>query len=522
MAGEGALRQIFALFDVDTGAAGTKLDKLHEKTSVIKEGLGALASTALGAFSLHGIEGFLSEMIDLGSELSDVSDRLGVSTDELQKFQFAAGQAGVSAEGSATALQFLNKNIGDALAGQKESVQAFADLGVQIKEQNGDVRELGSVLPDVADAFAQMGSDQERTTKAMQLFGRSGAAMIPFLKQGSSEVKELYKQFEELGLGIDEDFIKSSDEAGDQIDTLKLGFRALKTRIAVEVLPGIIDFVKKLQRYVKIAKDIARDTNIVKYVWQALGLAAVATGAKVFYSWSKVLGLFKGGKGLISGFFEMGALGLALAAFLIIALAIEDIVTFAKGGKSVLGDFFDSMGMVEEKRDLIASLNSMWGAMKVSIVAIGPAVAQLMTSFGVALPYIIGLVADLLKSLLTIGNIIFGVGEMLGHLVIGDFKGLDKAFGEGADRQASFWQDGSTFYNIATAKNKARPSDVAPSAAGVDGSAGAPNVSQNNSTVINVNGAKDPAEVGRQIVSFQRGTQQDYNDAAANLARGPE
>ena len=518
------LRELLAAFGVNTGQAKVALKELDKSIGVTKGALSTLAKTALGAFSTHALKDFLGEQIELGSKLNDTSEKLGLSTDELQKFQFAAGQMGVDADQAAQSLGFLNKNIGEAIAGQKEAVQSFASLGVEIKDGAGNVRELGDIIPDVADAFQKMGSDQERAATAMKLFGRSGQALIPLLKLGSEELREMNKQFDDLGLGIGEDFIKAADEAGDKLDILKLGFRALKTRIALEVLPGITELAKKFSGWVGWAIRASKETNIVKYAWIAMGIAGVVALGKIGASWAKTLGLMKGNAGILRTVFSLGELGLIVAAVALLALAFEDIFTMVEGGESVIGEFLTETLGVQYTTELVNTLRKSFDDLKPVMADLKPLIKDIGVAAGEALPYAIALVVDLTKFVIALGVSLKGIVEVLANvasgIATGDWKPLKRDADKTADRL--FGDSGllskSTTYDLATKASVPAGSVRQPE------SFQRGDVSQTNQIEINVQGGQTNEGTGRAVATSLRGVLSgaDVKQAAAALARGGE
>ena len=216
------LRELLASFNVDTGQAVQSLKHLDVGIARAKQTLGALAEAFIGSAIVHGLGEFIEGQIEAGSRVNDLSEKLGVGTEELQKFQLAAGLAGVNSESAAQALGFLNKNMGAALEGNKEAVETFAKMGVALKDGSGKVRELGDVIPEIADSFEKLESNQERTALAMKIFGKSGAALIPLLKEGSAKLVEMNRRFEELGGGMTEEFVKAADEAAALVTEVTL------------------------------------------------------------------------------------------------------------------------------------------------------------------------------------------------------------------------------------------------------------------------------------------------------------
>lgn len=518
-----ALRQLFALFDVDTGAAVTKLQQLNDKTTSVKDALGALGGTLLGAFSLHGIKSFIEEQIALGGALGDTADRLGMASAEVQKFQYAASQiAGVAKEDAARALGVLNKNVGEAIGGSAEAAKQFTELGVAIKENDGSVRGLSTVMPEIADAFAKMGSDQERAAAATRMFGKAGAALMPMLRGGSAAVAELNDQFDALGLGIDDDFLAKADAAGDALETMKLGFRALKTRIAGEFLPSITAASKKVSEWVSWGSKMAKETHIVKEAVWGLGAVSAVAAAKTAASWGKVLGLFPKGGNLVANLFSLGYIGVVIGLLLLVAGAIEDIVVWCQGGESVIGGFIEEMLGAEKAKEIVDSLNNAWAQMQPALDELKPLIADIGAGFAKALPYAIALVLDLVKGVMAAVLSVKTLGSALSSYING--KSGDQIGAEFMQNSDAIFGPkgvlkGSTFVDLLTAKPT-----VPASAAGVYGPPPPPgSANVNTNTTINVNGAGDPSEVARRVTGAQAGVnQQALNDAANALASGSE
>src|SRR5688572_29131721 len=156
------LREIIASFDVDTSKAQQGMQTLDAKVQKAAQTLGALADAFVNSAFVKGITSFVEHQIQAGSAVNDLSEKLGVGTDELQAFQFAAGMVGVSAEEAAKGLQFLNKNVGEAVSGNAEATSTLQKLGVAIKDGSGEVRDAANLMPDLAEAFSKLDSDAER------------------------------------------------------------------------------------------------------------------------------------------------------------------------------------------------------------------------------------------------------------------------------------------------------------------------------------------------------------------------
>ena len=99
--------------------------KINERTQRLKSSFGGLATAAVGLAGAVGIGALMSSLRDLGDRVGKVSLQIGVSSDNLQKLQFAAEQSCLSTDTLNTAMQKFAINIGKANDGAKIQEEAF-------------------------------------------------------------------------------------------------------------------------------------------------------------------------------------------------------------------------------------------------------------------------------------------------------------------------------------------------------------------------------------------------------------
>lgn len=374
------LRELLASFHIDTAQAAAALGRLDNAINHSAAALGGLLDAVTGGALLHGIKEFIQGEIELGSQVNDMSEKLGVGVKALQQFQFAAGLTGVNSESAGQALGFLNRNIGEALGGSKEAAEAFRKLGVSFKDKGG-VRDVADMLPELADAFVNLKSPQEQTAMAMKLFGRSGAALLPLLKGGSEGLREMAKEFEELGGGMSKEFIENADRAGDEIDKLKFVMMNFKHIIAFQILPTVTGLVKRFQGWWKEIIKLTRETHILKVGMAMFGAAATAATLKTLVGLGKMLGLIEKSQGAFGSLIDLakgGALAIAIAAA---ALAAEDLYGWLNGDDSLMGRLLDhTLGEGQSAKTLL-ELKSIVGELRTSLDTLDPVFDQLNDSF---------------------------------------------------------------------------------------------------------------------------------------------
>lgn len=356
-----ALREILAEFGVKVDNSG--LEKFDQQIEGVKGKLEKLVGIFSGAFVGKEIGEFIKSQIEAGDALVDLADKLGLGTDELQQFQYSAGIFGVQADDAARSLGFLNKNVGEAITGNAEAAKTFRDMHVTLKDANGTVRETADLLPDIAEAFAGMGSQQERTAKAMAIFGRSGAALLPFLKRGKEGVADLKKEFNELGGGLSKNFLEQADKTGDEMHRLDFALKGLKSSLVEQIIPTVLDWTTKTVDLVKGLRQFVNETTFVK---------------------TALIGII--GTGVIAAFALLGAETLAIAAAFVVAyLALDDLYALFTGGESVIGDWIDAMAGVGASKqfvaDVTAEVTKLWEAF-VELKPAGEAILEVMGTIG--------------------------------------------------------------------------------------------------------------------------------------------
>ncbi len=530
------LREILAFFEITVSDESLKksaaqvtafqknLKKTGEKVSDFSKTLQNLGQAALGGEIVKSFGEMITGSLEMGSRINDLSEKLGVGTDELQQFQYAAKLTGVDGESAAQALGFLNKAMGESLVAGSPQAKMFSDMHVAVKNADGSVRELSDVIPELADSFAAMGSDQERTAKAMQIFGKSGAALLPLLKQGGKGLEEMNAKFKELGLGLDRDFIKAADDAGDQIDTLKLQFTVLKTKLVAEALPAIKTITDFLLKLGAGAMKLAKNTNIMVVAMGAMAAVTGVAGVGALSKLGKALGL-AGEEGLLLA----GEVLIWIAGFVALALVVEDLYTLFTGGDSVIGRFIDSLFGIGASQDLIEELSYTFGLLWDQIKVFGPPLmelgAVLMQAFRDSLPYLKEFAATylpfLVRNFVLLINVVRlfvdGMGTMASVAAV--------VWGNIFDQIRTAVDIMTFFYNLVMKVVGAISSIKMPNLPGLGtaaasagggpgllgsaasllpsgltgGGGGQANVTQDNKTTINVNGAGDPQAVANGV-----------------------
>ena len=213
----------------------------------LRKELGSLDSIAKTAFSLGGVisaaglVAYTKSIIDAADALNEMSERTGISVENLGRLQYAAKLSGVESEQLGKAMQSLSGEIVAAAGGSESAIAKFKRLGVSVLDTTTkQIRPANAVLLDLADAFALLPEGTERSARAAELFGaKLGGVMVPFLAQGRAGIEALGDEIERLGGLMSAETAKAAAEFNDNLDRLKTTSSAAGISIANALLPTL-------------------------------------------------------------------------------------------------------------------------------------------------------------------------------------------------------------------------------------------------------------------------------------------
>lgn len=233
-------------FETDSKRAEKRLKELQKTAKQFGVAVGAAVVTAGTALTAVTIQA-----INFADQIDEMSQRLGVSTEQLSGWAYAAKLSGTSFESLTNAIPKLSKNLAAAQVEGSRMSELFKTLGVATVDAAGNLRDVEDVLPDLADRFQALDNDTLEAALAMEVFGRSGAELLEFLNKGSGGIKELTDRAAELGIVIGSDTAGNAAQFKDRLDDLQAVASALGLQVADRLLPAMIELVEQFSDLAK-------------------------------------------------------------------------------------------------------------------------------------------------------------------------------------------------------------------------------------------------------------------------------
>lgn len=191
----------------------------------------------------------------LADDLNTLSATTGLSTQELQEFQYASDLIDVSVETLAGALKKTTTSMISAQSGTGASAEAFKKLGVSVTDAQGNLRDNNDVFQDAIKALGNVANETERDALAMQIFGKSATELNPLIEGGIDSLAEMATQANDLGLILSQEALDGANAFNDQLDILKANGRntmqVIGTEIASELTPAMESLNQVTMSYIK-------------------------------------------------------------------------------------------------------------------------------------------------------------------------------------------------------------------------------------------------------------------------------
>ena len=212
----------------ETTASGMRV-KMEGSFKAIGSAVGALKSALAGAavgFVVSGLKEAVTAGLDYASSLGEVAQQLGVTTQTLQVYRYAATQVGIEQEAMDKGLAKLTMTLGQAGAGGKKQTAAFQALGVSVHDANGNLRSTDDILPDIIRALSAIESPAQRAALEVSIFGKAGQQLDTLLAGGVDQVDQLKNAAQRLGIVLSDEQIANADQTADKLAELQLVLKA--------------------------------------------------------------------------------------------------------------------------------------------------------------------------------------------------------------------------------------------------------------------------------------------------------
>jgi hypothetical protein len=262
--------------------AGSSMTRMF--TAPIMAAGGALLATSVKA-------------AEFADNIDKMAIRTGLSREQLQELTYVTDQLGVSMSAVETAADALRRRLPQIESGTGTVSEIMGQLGVNVRDAQGQLKSMESLMPEVIARLARVQNQTERSAMSLQIFGRSASQLAPLFDAGSDRIDALSDKARQLGLVMGDDAVAELVQFKDAMSEVQQQISAAGRDLGMILLPVVRDefipFVQTqaipairafAQRFTEM--DTEGKKNVI--MWAGI-IAAAGPGLLLFGQLTKVI-----------------------------------------------------------------------------------------------------------------------------------------------------------------------------------------------------------------------------------------
>lgn len=215
--------------------ASPAVEKFAEKFDNVDANVGKAVLTigtmvsALGSLTLS--------TADQAKEISIVSQRMGMTTDQYQEWDYIMKMVGSDAESMTGDIAALAEKAVEATDKTSDTAKTFRILGVNVRDSHGALKSQNELFTDVIRGLQNMEDVTRRNAIASDLLSTTGENLGPILNMTSKELENLKREAHLMGYVISEESIGKFLQLKEAMNDTKTIGEGLANSFAAALLP---------------------------------------------------------------------------------------------------------------------------------------------------------------------------------------------------------------------------------------------------------------------------------------------
>lgn len=428
-------------------------DNSVSKAEKTIDGIKSMAAKALGAlgiaFSLTGLNEIAEEYGAINNQIRSATEGMGEQAEIQQKILKAANNSRTAYGDTAKFVGNLVQSSSDLFGSVDEAAQ-YAELTNKLFRSAGKSSEQVAEMQDALNqSFARgvvdtetMSRLLEESPEAIKLLEKEvGASKEQFEEMASAgqitvadlknaivnNADEINRSFNNVDMTVSDALLNIRNQWGVWVakinDQYKITDRL--SRLLVTIFGKLMNWLDKAVAFVdKLADKLGGFENLLKLIAIAAGSIWLGLNAgKIMGFLGKIPGMLKGITSVLNPI-HLKTMAL-VAVIALIALAIDDLIAFMNGDASIIGVFFEKMGIdsdaarekigafINGAKELLGKLIDLLGK---GFSAVKDFLGNIWSQNGDKIKNIIGGLVEIIKKIITIlGKAFSAAKEFLGN-----------------------------------------------------------------------------------------------------------
>lgn len=226
--------------------------------------IGAFAAAAVAVVEVEkALANLTLEQAAAAGEIQDVAMQTGLSTEAVQRYQYACDMIGVSFDTVASSQAKMIRSMADVQSGSETAAATWNQLGIEVTAADGSLRSAEEVFLEVIDVLGQIENATQRDAVSMEIFGRSAQDLNPLIVQGTDAFQALCDEASKVGTVLTDVQLEALAGVDDALIRFNERLNAGEQAMALKFTPALQAFFDETGEGVKGIEEALADSGLV-------------------------------------------------------------------------------------------------------------------------------------------------------------------------------------------------------------------------------------------------------------------
>lgn len=193
--------------------------------------VGILAAVGVIVSAMKAFIDMADETAEKVHEITEISRQFGLDPETVQQYQYAAEVTGTSLDAILDAQKRVVEIQGEVIDGTEEYTKIMKDLGVSIRDSNGQLKDSETLMFEIFEELGKMRNAQERAVISSKLFGDQFTQLTPILDDGAASFRTFMAEAERSGYVLSGEGVRSTEEYTQAQKRLELQTEGTKKQL---------------------------------------------------------------------------------------------------------------------------------------------------------------------------------------------------------------------------------------------------------------------------------------------------
>ena len=244
------------------------------KFSAIADGFNMVSSITRTVWSnVQRIGNVISSSTDWADDLITTAKRYGLSTTELQQYQYASRFVDTEVDAILKARdKLMSKTKNEGIMFLVDGMDQYA---IQLHDVKGEARDSMDIFWDFIDVLGEFKNETDRDSVAQEYFGKSFRDLITLVQTGRSG----WEEYMNSASVVSEKDVQKLGEIDDKLEEIDARWQTLKNTVIADFAPGVISALEGVYNAIQSIGEIGGKAAM--WVMDLLGIDYNSYGREV-------------------------------------------------------------------------------------------------------------------------------------------------------------------------------------------------------------------------------------------------